>query len=348
MGGGEAGGTFVGERGGVSPPCESPADELPADAPRRPHGGLTPHRSPAVSKIRPYLRLLRLPALFTAPADVLAGYAVAHGGWLPWGPLAALCAAGVCLYAGGMALNDWFDRGRDAAARADRPIPAGDIAPRRAAILGFGLLAAGVCLGALGGWLGGYFLPAVLIAAGVAGMVVLYDGPLKRTVLACPAMGCCRAFNLVLGAAAGPLAAGPLTAAAGMGCYVGGVTWFARNEAGKSRTGTLLAAAGVMNLGFLVLAYAYWTQDWRAAGVDPLLPCGVLAAVAFTIDRRLSAAVQFPGPQTVGPAVRVAVLSVITLNAVTVMAATGDAVLTLATCALLAPAVLLKRVAAVT
>ena len=302
--------------------------------------------------LRPYLRLVRLPAVFTAPADVLAGYAVAgavlndRGDWSPWGPLVALCAAGTCLYAGGMVLNDWFDRDRDAAARADRPIPAGEVSPQAAAAFGFGLLAAGVILGGVGGWLGGYLLAGLLVAAATAACVVLYDGPLKRTVLACPAMGACRACNLLLGAAAAPLAAGPLAVAAGMGCYVGGVTLFARNEAGRSRAGRLAVAAAVVNLGLMTLAAAYRFGRWSP--VDWLLPCVMLAFVAFSVDRRLIAAVRAPGPQTVGPAVRVAVLSVIPLNAVTVMAATGEAVHTFATCALLVPAVLLKKVAAVT
>ena len=300
-----------------------------------------------MSRVRPFLRLVRLPAVFTAPADVLAGYAIVHAGWGPWPPLAALCAAGVCLYAGGMVLNDWFDRTRDAATRADRPIPSGEVSPKAAATLGFGLLAAGVILGCVGGWLGGYPVRAGLAALATAACVVLYDGPLKRTLAACPAMGACRACNLILGASAAPLAFGPLSVAAGMGCYVGGVTLFARNEAGRSRTGDLWAAVGVVNLGCLLLARSYWAGRWSPLP-DGLLPCLVLAAVAFSIDRRLIAAVQNPGPQTIGPAVRVAVLSVITLNAVTVMAATGEAVPTLLTCALLAPAVLLKRVAAVT
>ena len=312
-----------------------------------------------MQRLRPYLRLIRLPAVCTAPADVLAGYAVANAalgevngnerlsGWLPWEPLAVLVAAGTCLYAGGMALNDWFDRERDAAERPDRPIPAGEVTPRAAALLGFGLLAAGVLLAVLGGFLGGYPLAAGLIAAALAGTIVLYDGPLKRTVLACPAMGSCRALNLLLGAAAAPLAAGPLTVAAALGTYVGGVTLFARHEAGASVKRTLLIAAAIFNLGFAGLAAPYLLQDWPAVP-DGLLPLVTLAAVAFTIDRRASVAVQNPGPATVPPAVRVMVLSIITLNAITVMAATADAVATLAVAALLAPAVLLKKVAAVT
>jgi 4-hydroxybenzoate polyprenyltransferase len=61
--------------------------------------------------VRAYLELLRPPNVVTAIADVLAGYAVAGRGRpeaLPW-----LIAASVCLYAGGVVLNDFFDRNLD-------------------------------------------------------------------------------------------------------------------------------------------------------------------------------------------------------------------------------------------
>ena len=299
-------------------------------------------------KLKPLLRLIRLPALFTAPADVLAGYALARGGWAPWEPLAALVAAGVLLYAGGMVLNDWFDRGRDAEERPDRPIPAGEVSPRAAAVLGFSLLAAGVACGVLGGWLAGEPLRCGLVAAAVAGCVLLYDGPLKATLLACPAMGACRASNLMLGASVESLAdnRGAWTVAVAMGCYVGGVTLYARREAGTSDTHLLTTGLVAVNLGLATLAYAYLMQDWVKA--PELLPVAVLATVAISVDRRLAAGLSKPTPETVGPAVGVAVLSIITLGGVTVMAATASAPLTLATVALLAPAALLKRVAAVT
>ena len=306
---------------------------------------------------RPLVRLLRVPAVCTAPADVLAGYAVASAVsgavdgplscWLPWPPLACLAAAGTCLYAGGMALNDYFDRARDADLNKSRPIPAGEVSPRTAAALGGGLLAAGVLFAAVGGWVGGYPLPAVLIAAALAGLVLLYDGPLKATPLAPPTMGACRATNLVLGAAAAPLAPGVLLTAAAMGTYVGGVTLFARDEAAVSRKAKLLAGVAAVNAGFLLLGRVYYSAGW-AADPDLLLPLIVLATVAFTVDRRAAEAVRAPGPATVGPAVGVMIISVVTLNAVTVMAATADAAATLLTAALLVPAVLLKKVAALT
>ncbi|QDT17745.1 UbiA family prenyltransferase [Alienimonas californiensis] len=302
----------------------------------------------APSNLRPWLRLVRLPALFTAPADVLAGFAIMHGGWTPWQPLVALVGAGVCLYGGGMVLNDWFDRNRDAAERSDRPLPSGEVSPKAAALLGFGLLAVGVALGFLGGALAGNALRSGLVALAVAALVILYDGPLKRTLLACPTMGACRATNLLLGASALPFLhhGGVWTVALGMGCYVGGVTLYARREASVSDTHLLSAGLAAVSLGFATLAYAYYTQKWVTA--SPLLPIAVLATVAISVIRRMAAGLSDPRPEVVGPAVGVAVMSIITLGGVHVMAATADAALTLATVLLLVPAVLLKRVASVT
>ena len=78
--------------------------------------------------LRGYLELLRPPNVMTAVADVLAGYAVAglsNSAALPW-----LLGATACLYAGGVVLNDFFDRHLDArgtarAPAAKRPRPRG-------------------------------------------------------------------------------------------------------------------------------------------------------------------------------------------------------------------------------
>ena len=54
--------------------------------------------------LKPYFQLVRLPNLFTAAADSLAGYLLAGGRleeaarWLP------LCGASMAIYAGGIAL----------------------------------------------------------------------------------------------------------------------------------------------------------------------------------------------------------------------------------------------------
>ena len=98
--------------------------------------------------LRGYLELLRPANVVTAVADVLAGYAVAgraNSRALPW-----LLTATVCLYAGGVVLNDFFDRELDAVERPERPIPSGRVPARHAAALGTALLAGGVVTAAQG------------------------------------------------------------------------------------------------------------------------------------------------------------------------------------------------------
>ena len=122
--------------------------------------------------LRGYLELLRPANVVTAVADVLAGYAVAgraNTRALPW-----LLTATVCLYAGGLVLNDFSDRGLDAVERPERPIPSGRVPAPGAAALGAALLAAGVVAAAQG------TLAAAALAATIVVLVVLYDARVKR------------------------------------------------------------------------------------------------------------------------------------------------------------------------
>src|SRR5947207_4922271 len=146
---------------------------------------------------RGYLELLRPPNVVTAVADVLAGYAVAGLGnpeALPW-----LLLATICLYGGGVVLNDVFDRGVDRLERPERPIPSGRVSTAHAALFGAVLLAAGV------GAASRATRDAGILAALLAGFVLLYDGWGKRHGLFGPLnMGICRALNLGLGILAVP------------------------------------------------------------------------------------------------------------------------------------------------
>ncbi|GIT29427.1 MAG: hypothetical protein Ct9H300mP1_14730 [Planctomycetaceae bacterium] len=70
--------------------------------------------------------------------------------------------------------------------------------------------------------------------------------------------GCLPQPQVLLGATIGgsleALAHGPpLHVAAGLGIYITGVTWFARNEAGSSTRGQLTAAVLLINIGLATL-----------------------------------------------------------------------------------------------
>src|SRR5215218_9701029 len=99
--------------------------------------------------IKPYLQLIRLPNVFTAAADSLAGWLLVSGSleaparWLP------LVAASMVLYAAGIALNDVFDYAIDLEERPARPLPSGRVSRRFAAWLGGAMLAAGPVLASL-------------------------------------------------------------------------------------------------------------------------------------------------------------------------------------------------------
>jgi len=143
-----------------------------------------------------WARLLRLPNLFTAVADPAAGIALAAGAVPGPGAVASLVAASICLYGGGVVLNDWFDRVVDREERPGRPLPAGEITPWAAATVGFSLLGLGVALATA-------VAPACgAIAGAIALLAAAYDAGLKRSAwMGGTAMAGCRYLNLLMGAA---------------------------------------------------------------------------------------------------------------------------------------------------
>jgi len=316
---------------------------------------LPPSARPAFSW-RALLQLLRLPNVFTAFADVLLGYLITHASvddGITWGLL--LVASG-CLYLAGMALNDVFDREIDAIERPQRPIPSGRIALRTAARTGWGLLAAGVACTAVVGLRenqSAMFPGTLLIGGALAVMVVAYDGYLKRTPLGPVGMGGCRTLNVMLGMSAAPLDAWHpmhLWIAAGLGVYVAGLTWFARQEATTSRRPQLAMAALVM-LGALTALSQY------PRTTDELLPAFMRPnyAVAETwrwhalwlasgalIGHRLLRAILSPTPRHVQLAVKSSILAIVVLDAICCLGVCGPtpALLMLL---LLAPALWLGR-----
>jgi 4-hydroxybenzoate polyprenyltransferase len=142
----------------------------------------------------PLLRLARPALAPTAAADVIAGAAFAGGA--PPVKVAAAAAAGMCLYMGGMVLNDLCDRAIDREREPSRPLVAFPALVARARLLAAALFLLGLALGAVAGLL--------LHALAVAVLAAAYDLGLKRTFPAdALAIGGARAANLSMGLAAG-------------------------------------------------------------------------------------------------------------------------------------------------
>jgi 4-hydroxybenzoate polyprenyltransferase len=281
---------------------------------------------------RSFLELLRPANVVTAVADVLAGAAVARASWS--GHFWWLVPSTACLYAGGVVLNDYFDRHVDAIERPERPIPSGRVAAGAAAMLGASLLAAGVAFAAASG------TSSAAMAAAVAVAVLLYDARGKRHAFLGPInMGACRALNLLLGmtAASGvvavswPLGLLPLI-------YIAGVTVLSRGEvSGGKRPVALLALILAGLVAGAALGLATQTPD-RVALVWAVI---LAAGFAMRLLPPFWRAWRDPSPATIRIAVRTGVLSLVLLDAV-IAAAYADIMVSLA---VLATAVLAGRLA---
>ena len=280
-----------------------------------------------------YLRLVRIPNVVIAVADVVAGYLYAGGQTRDGLLLAALTLASACLYAGGAALNDVCDAERDLRERPERPIPSGRIARRTALRLAVGLLVLGIALAA------GVSIRAGAIALLLVSSIVLYDGVLKSTPAAPGLMGLCRALNLLLGMSLAPAlwTTSHLLPLGLMWLYVTSVTIYARTEAGESRRvrligatlGAWVAVAGLAGLRFIVVGVH---EEYL-----------LLVALLFVLIgyQGLRAVVQRT-PDRVQQAVKTFVLSIVLFDACLTWSARG-LVAGLSIGALLVPAMLLGR-----
>ena len=254
--------------------------------------------------LRPYLELLRPANVATALADVLAGFAIAgvqNRGALPW-----LLVSTSCLYAGGVVLNDVFDRDLDRIERPERPIPSGRVTTRSAATLGGALLVVGVAAAAAA------TAAAGALALGIAAAVLLYDGWGKRRPAVAPLnMALCRALNLMLGVAAVPAALGTAWPVAAVPLlYIYAITALSRGEVhgGSTRGATAALIILLTSIGALLVVVA------RAA--ERAIPALVLAgALGWRVVPAFVAARQHPAPGTIRAAVKRGVLSLVLLDA---------------------------------
>lgn len=215
-----------------------------------------------MNRVNDYLELVRAPAVLTVLGDTLAGGSAA--GHALSGRRIVLPLASACLYAGGMALNDYADRGTDSRERPERPIPSGRISAGNALTAAAALTVAGLGLSAAGGGRRAFAVGLPLAAA-----IWTYDLLAKhQAVSGALTMGTCRALDVLMGAGSGHLR--PALGAAGiMGVHTAAVTLLSRGEVEGTTTATasgvaactgllagavLAGSAGSRNQGLAVLA----------------------------------------------------------------------------------------------
>jgi 4-hydroxybenzoate polyprenyltransferase len=259
-----------------------------------------------------YLELVRPANVATAVGDVLAGFAVAglaNPSAQPW-----LLVSTACLYAGGVVLNDVFDRHIDARERPERPIPSGRVSVVHAAFLGALFLAAGIVMAAIGTREAGYVALAIVAA------VILYDSWSKASPVLGPInMGLCRGLNLGLGMASvpgtfalhWPLCAIPLT-------YIAGVTLLSRGEVSGGRR-----AVATFSLVLVALAIAGLLLATMHAGTYIGATLALAALLSWRVLPAFVAARRAPAPAAIREAVKRGVLSLVLLEAALATAFAG-------------------------
>lgn len=142
-----------------------------------------------------YLRLIRLPNLFTVPSNILVGYfALIRPIHTDIVQLSLLAASSILLYASGLVFNDYFDIQIDLNERPCRPLPSGKISKRRAITIGVAsMISANLAAFFAGG-------PNSSAISGLVSVIVIsYDYKLKKTNFGPIAMALARSINVVLG-----------------------------------------------------------------------------------------------------------------------------------------------------
>lgn len=301
-----------------------------------------------------WLKLMRLPTVFTALSNILCGYYISR----PERDLPTLATdptlwwlllASAGLYLGGMVLNDVFDAELDAKERPGRPIPSGKISKGAAAVFGGLLMVVGVVAAWCAGRVSGSGSTSVVVAIILAAGVVLYDSVLKNTKAAPLGMGGCRFLNLILGASCSSgqlLSTDPVHVAVwiagALGLYVFGVTWFAMNEAGNSSKMSLALGLLLAMCGIALDAVLGWRLlETGSAAMGALVALGI---VAGNVMLRCVKAIAANHPVLLQKTVGFMLLNIIFIDAAMTFCMTGNARLATTVVILVIPATLIKRV----
>ncbi len=288
---------------------------------------------------------MRVPNLFTAIGDVVAGYVVlCRGVVVDWVQVLALSAASVALYARRVVLNDYFDADVDRIERPERPLPSGRVTERDALRLGVRLLGLG-CAPAPA-----VSRPRQLRAGAPPDSIVLYDARGKRIpYVGGLNMGGCRFLNVLLGATGASSVARVepwpwfvLAVAAIVMVYITAVTILSTGEVlGGNRT----VAACVFGLVASVALAVVWLAQTDRLSDPAYLPFLLLfSVVTLSVVGRV---VVEPSASNIRRAIKVCVLSLMLLDAAIAAGAAGPGY-GIAVALLVGPAVFSARLFAVT
>jgi len=288
-------------------------------------------------RVKEYLRLIRLPNVFTTPSNILAGYFAA----VTTAPaeadgvqLIALMVSSGLLYIAGIVLNDYFDIEIDKKERPSRPLPSGKISKGYALTIAIvALLIANIIALVVG--------PISLaISLALTILIIAYDYQLKYTVIGPFAMGGTRFLNVIFGASPVLLyidnhsVAIVAAAASSLFFYVSSITILSKKEVGNERPNSTLVILIVFGVILAIVPLGVLLQlEWTF-----LLNLSIFAAVIIVTFRQYIAKEVL----SVQKAVRNMVISIIILDSVFV---TGTAGLPngLATLLLIAPVVVLAK-----
>jgi 4-hydroxybenzoate polyprenyltransferase len=289
-------------------------------------------------RVKEYLRLIRLPNVFTTPSNILAGYfaavTAAAAAEADGVHLIALMVSSGLLYIAGIVLNDYFDIEIDKKERPSRPLPSGKISKGYALTIAIvALLIANIIALVVG--------PISLaISLALTLLIIAYDYQLKYTVIGPFAMGGTRFLNVIFGASPVLLyidnhsVAIVGAAASSLFFYVSSITILSKKEVGNERPNSTLVILIVFGVILAIVPLGVLLQlEWTF-----LLNLSIFAAVTIVTFRQYIAK-EVPSVQKT---VRNMVISIIILDSVFV---TGTAGLPngLATLLLIVPVVVLAK-----
>lgn len=203
------------------------------------------------SRPRAYLLLARISNLPTVWTNVLAAYVVA-GALRESLPVASIAVS--LSYIAGMFLNDAFDAPVDARARADRPIPNGDVTRTEVFSVGFVLMLAGALLLLVLP----HPAPALSWGIALATAIVFYDYQHKGRAFGPVVMGACRAlvYCTVAAGAIGTVTVLVAMAAIVMWIYIIALTWIAKTPGLGHLVPLLLAGICFVDAAMIAIAGA--------------------------------------------------------------------------------------------